>query len=210
MGRGVTGVELTDRADRAKVHVDLLAAQRLQIVRGDFYTVDLDGRFDVVVYWNGFGVGSDADQRRLLARIATEWLGPDGTALIDVFNPLVWASWDGQIERLHPGPGRGYHHELMQRVAFDPVTSTAVDTWWDTSEPDRTISQRLRCYSPADLRLLLEGTGMTLDQLLAGGEIIDPAGDHAGHGALLRDHHEYLAVLRTGSASTAASEAGYT
>jgi hypothetical protein len=84
----------------------------------------------------------------------------------------------------------------MQHISFDPVSSTAVDTWWDDSEPDQEITQRLRCYSPADLRLLLEGTGLELHGLLADGETIDPADEHPGHASMLRKHHEYLTVLR--------------
>ncbi|WP_026930681.1 class I SAM-dependent methyltransferase [Glycomyces tenuis] len=195
-GHRVVGVELTDRADRAAVHTDRLGAEALRVIRGDFYTVELDGRFDVVAYWNGFGIGTDAEQRRLLRRIGDEWLAPDGVALVDVFNPLVWASWDGEEDHLTPNPERGYEHELMQRLSFDPVSSTAVDTWWDAAEPERKITQRLRCYGPADLRLLLEGTGLALDAVIAGGEPVDLGGDHAGHAAMLRERHEYLAVLR--------------
>jgi SAM-dependent methyltransferase len=194
-GHRVVAVELTDRADHAKAHAERLGPDRLQVVRGDFYTVAVEGRFDTVAYWNGFGIGSDADQRRLLRRIAGEWLAPGAVALIDVFNPLVWAGWNGDLELLQANPERGYRHELQQHVAFDPVTATAVDTWWDTAEPERRISQRLRCYSPADLRLLLEGTGLALTGILAGGEPVDLQGDHTGDTAWLRDHHEYLAIL---------------
>lgn len=194
-GHQVVAVELTDRADHAEAQAKLLGPERLRIVRGDFYTETFEGRFDAVTYWNGFGIGTDADQRRLLRRIADEWLAPGGTALIDVYNPLVWASWDGEVELLQANPGRGYHHELQQHLTFDPITATAVDTWWDTAEPDRRITQRLRCYSPADLRLLLEGTGLALAGVLAGGEPVDLAADHAGDAAWLRDHYEYLAVL---------------
>lgn len=198
-GHPVTGVELTDRAERATVHAERLGTDRLRIVRGDFYEIELEGRFDAVAYWNGFGIGSDADQRRLLNRIASEWLAPGGTALVDVFNPLVWAGWDGQSELLSAHPERGYRHELMQRIQFDPVSSTAVDTWWDTAEPRRRITQRLRCYSPADLGLLLEGTGLALDGILAGGKEVGLGEDNAGLVALLRQHHEYLAVLKPAS-----------
>lgn len=194
-GHRVVAVELTDRADRAAVHADRLGPDRLRIVRGDFYTVPIAERFDAVAYWNGFGIGSDADQRRLLRRIAAEWLEPGGTALVDVYNPIVWAGWNGQLELLQANPAAGYRHELQQRTAFDPVTATAVDTWWDTAEPEHRISQRLRCYSPADLRLLLEGTGLELAGVLAGGEPVDLDADHAGDAAWLRVHHEYLAVL---------------
>ena len=40
----------------------------MSVVQGDFYEVELDGTFDVVCYFDGFGIGSDADQRRLLRR----------------------------------------------------------------------------------------------------------------------------------------------
>lgn len=194
-GHRVVAVELTDRADRAKAHTERLGPDRLRVVRGDFYTAAFDGRFDAVTYWNGFGIGSDADQRRLLRRIATEWLAPGGTALVDVYNPFVWAAWSGDVELLQANPARGYHHELQQHLEFDPVSATALDTWWDTAEPERRITQRLRCYSPADLRLLLEGTGLALAGILAGGEPVGLAADHTGDAAWLRDHYEYLAVL---------------
>ncbi|MCO8270531.1 class I SAM-dependent methyltransferase [Actinoplanes sp. TRM 88003] len=174
-GHTVTAVELTDRV-RFQT-----PAERLTVVNEDFYTVRLGKEFDVVCYFNGFGVGSDADQRRLLARIAGEWLRPGGTALIDVSNPFVWQSWHGDEEHRRPDPEQGYAYELRERTTFDQVTCTATDTWWPVDQPDEAISQRLRCYSPADLTLLLEGTGLKL----AG---IDPAE--------LRTEHEYLAVLR--------------
>lgn len=196
-GHAVVAVELTDRADYAAAHEKRLGPERLQIVRGDFYTQAFEGRFDAVTYWNGFGIGTDADQRRLLRRIASEWLAPGGTALVDVYNPVVWASWNGDVELLRPNPARGYRHELQQQVAFDPVTATAVDTWWDTAEPDRRITQRLRCYSPADLRLLLEGTGLALTGVVVGGEPVDLAADHSGDAGWLRDHYEYTAVLES-------------
>ena len=173
-GHDVTAVEISDRAD--------FAPDSLTMVRGDFYAVQLPGQFDVVCYWDGFGVGSDADQRRLLRRIATEWLRPGGTALIDVYNPIVWARWHGDEEHKTPDPEQGYAHELYNRTTFDPVTCVATGTWWDAARPDDKISQLLRCYTPADLGLLLEGTGLRLSTITAGD--------------LLREDESYLAVLR--------------
>ncbi|MEU5870726.1 class I SAM-dependent methyltransferase [Glycomyces sp. NPDC047369] len=196
-GHRVTAVELTDRADYAQAHAER-SGGRLDVVRGDFYEVPVAGPFDAVTYWNGFGIGTDADQRRLLRRIAT-WLAPGGTALIDVYNPLVWARWDGDTEVLHPAPERGYRHELHQRLAYDPVAAVAVDSWWDAAEPEHVITQRLRCYSPADLHLLLEGTGLALTGIEAGGEARDLTADHASDAGMLRQHHEYLAVLAHGA-----------
>ena len=173
-GHTVTAVELTDRVRFGHDH------ERVTVVNEDFYTVRLAEQFDVVCYFNGFGVGSDDDQRRLLRRVAGEWLRPGGTALIDVFNPAGWLAWHDDEEHRLPDPDAGYAYELRERTTFDPVTCTATDTWWPEGRPEEAISQVLRCYSPADLRLLLEGTGLELTGLTP---------------AALRDEPEYLAVL---------------
>ena len=74
-GHSVTAIEFSPT--RAP-HIQALAQQprqgSLTVLEADFYEVALAREFDVVCYWDGFGVGSDADQRRLLRRIATEWL----------------------------------------------------------------------------------------------------------------------------------------
>ncbi|WP_041626621.1 class I SAM-dependent methyltransferase [Stackebrandtia nassauensis] len=192
-GHEVIGVEISDRIDAASRHA---APDSPRFVQADFYGVELPGRFDAVCYFNGFGIGTDADQRRLLRRIASEWLTGNGVALIDVFNPFVWASWDGDEELLRARPEAGYRHELRQLNRFDPVNGRAVDTWWRTDEPQRGFTQDLRCYTPADLRLLLEGTGLRLSAVVVGDEELDLAKPHVSHQPLLTDRHEYLAVLR--------------
>ncbi|AGZ42339.1 class I SAM-dependent methyltransferase [Actinoplanes friuliensis] len=196
-GHDVTAVEISDRADRARGFVTEAAPGTLTVIKDDFFRVRLDGRFDVVTYFNGFGVGSDADQRRLLTRIATEWLRPGGVALIDVYNPFVWAGWHDNEEHRMPDPARGYEHELHERTTFDPVTCAAIDTWWDVTRPDEKITQVLRCYTPADLALLLGGTGLHLKAFTVGDRTLTP-GPQPGLAELLAEHHEYLAVLRTG------------
>lgn len=92
----------------------------------------------------------------------------------------------------------GYRYSLGERTAYDPVHSRGIDTWWEAGAPDRTFTQTIRCYTPADLRLLLEGTGLTLVDVLAGGRRLDLDAAHPGQRTLLREEHEYLAVLRPG------------
>ena len=167
-GHAVTAVEISDRADFAAGLAGDAGPGELTIIKGDFFTVRPEGPFDAVTYWDGFGVGSDADQRRLLRRIARDWLRPGGVALLDVYNPFVWAAWHGDEEERLPRPDVGYAHHLYKRVTFDPVTCVATGTWWDADAPEEKISQRLRCYTPADLELLLEGTGLTLSAVEAG------------------------------------------
>ena len=196
-GHRVTGVEISDRADFSERFVEQFG-HASRIVRDDFYTVKLDGPFDVVSYWNGFGIGSDSDQRTLLRRIASEWLTNGGTALIDVSNPFVWARWNGDEELKRARPEDGYDYELGELMRFDPIHSRFADTWWVTDNPGEKWTQHIRCYTPADLRLLLEGTGLTLDAVLVAGEIVDLDEPKFGLVSLLREAHEYLAVLRSG------------
>jgi len=126
-------------------------------------------------------VGSDTDQRRLLNRIACDWLAPGGVALIDVYNPSIEDDALDEREHRDARPGEGYPAELDRLFTFDQHTRTAIDTWWETARPERRISQRLRCYTPADLALLLTGTGLRLD---------------ATYPPLDPDDFSYLAVLR--------------
>ncbi len=141
----------------------------LDVHAADMYAIDLDRSFDVVAYWDGFGIGTDDDQRRLLRRIAG-WLERDGAALIEVYTPWYWAEAAGHETDV--GPAR-------RRYGFDPVGCRMLDAWWTMDAPGTRVVQSLRCYAPADLRLLLEGTGLRLDLIEPGG------GWDAGEGAWL-------------------------
>lgn len=54
----------------------------------DFYDQDC-------LWWGGFGIGSDADRRRLLRRSA-----PEGCVLMDVYSPVLPARRAGTAVRL--------------------------------------------------------------------------------------------------------------
>ena len=107
LGYDVTAVELLPAA---AAHARGPASQHrpgwLTIVEGDFYTVTLGGPFDVVC---GFGIGTDADQARLLRRVAG-WLAANGCALIEVFTPWYWANAAGREMRFG---------NLVRRYGFD-------------------------------------------------------------------------------------------
>lgn len=194
-GHDVTGVEISERITYAQ-HLASPTAGSLEFVHGDFYAFTNDERFDVVTYWNGFGIGSDTDQRRLLRRIADHWLHPDGIALIDVFNPIRCSMWAGDEEIRDARPDAGYPYSVRERTDFDPVGNRFIDTWWEADRPDDPISQSLRCYTPADLLLLLEGTGMRLRAIDVGGKSYSIAsGELESASNQFWKHHEYLAVL---------------
>ena len=160
LGHEVVAVE---QAPTLAAHIQKLAATlpdgQLSVVQGDFYQVDLTGPFDVVCYYDGFGIGSDADQRRLLQRIAG-WLTPNGSALIEIGTPWYIASVDGRGWRVG---------QAERRYNFDADGCRWLDTWWPIGQPEQAVQQSTRCYSPADLRLLIEPTGLQLQHVKPGG-----------------------------------------
>ncbi|KAA1428761.1 SAM-dependent methyltransferase [Nocardioides antri] len=158
-GYQVTCVELSEvRTGYARQLASEHPAARLEIVQGDFMTVELQDRFEAVVIWNGFGVGSDEDQRALLDRIAGEWLAADGVVVLDVFNPAGWILDAGQ-EVVDEETG------LRQRVDFDGILNRLLDSWWFDGPNGEPTTQSVRCYSPVDLELLLQGGPLRISAL---------------------------------------------
>jgi len=162
LGYSVTAIELVPAvAENARKLALQTRKGHLRVIVGDFYEVELAEHFDVVCYWDGFGVGSDEDQRRLLGRIAA-WLAPGGCMLLDVYTPWYWARAAGR-EMEFGGVRRKY--------SFDAEGSRMLDTWWPVGRELKAATQSLRCYSPDDLRLLLAGTGLALD-------VVEPRGSY--------------------------------
>ncbi|MGC4189786.1 MAG: class I SAM-dependent methyltransferase [Thermomicrobiales bacterium] len=192
-GHDVTGVEVSERIAFAGQFDRATITGALRFVQADFYAFTDSERFDIVTYWNGFGIGTDLDQRRLLRRMGAHWLRPDGIVLLDIFNPVRCAQWAGDEEVRNARPEAGYPFSVRERTDYDPVGNRFIDTWWEAGHPDDAISQSLRCYTPADLLLLLEGTGLRVRAFEVGGEpfsLADAISDHP-----LWRHHEYLAIL---------------
>lgn len=160
-GYEVTVIEL---APSCVEHIYKLAEKynigsNLHVIHGDFYQVDLEEQFDIVCYWDGFGVGSDTDQLTLLNRISN-WLKTDGVALIDIYTPWYWAKVAGQEMQFG---------NISRIYDFDANECRMLDTWWLDDEKKNQITQSLRCYSPADLRLLLRDTDLQLVHSEPGG-----------------------------------------
>ena len=161
-GHDVTIIELVPTAVE-QIHNLALAhnvKDKMTIIEGDFYQVDLPNDFDIVCYWDGFGIGTDDDQKRLLHRI-DNWLLPTGAVLVDIYTPWYWAKVSGQDMKIGADSHRQY--------GFDPKGCRMLDTWW-TTHSDK-VAQSLRCYSPADLNLLLSSTSLSIQSLTPGGEM---------------------------------------
>jgi hypothetical protein len=108
------------------------------------------------------------------------WGAAEAVVTGDDHDRFDWATRHGRREHRDARPADGYPCELDREFTFDQHTCTAVGTWWETARPEQRISQRLRCYTPADLALLLTGTGLRLDA-------VHPPADP--------DTFNYLAVL---------------
>ena len=185
-GYEVTAIELVAAAAaHARGLIPDAAPGTLRVLEGSFYTVELAGQFDVVCYWDGFGVGTDEEQRRLLRRIAS-WLTPSGTALIDINTPWYWANVAGQ---------RMVTATFEREYGFDADGCRMLDHWWATGREDERVTQSLRCYSPQDARMLLKGTGLALDHIVAGGAVDYAANVYHPH-VPLSQAMQYLAYLR--------------
>jgi hypothetical protein len=84
-----------------------------------------------------------------------DWLRGDGVVLVDVFNPLAWCREAG-TRSLDEETG------CQQANDFDASEGCMVNSWWFDGDSDPPMAQSQRCYFPADLIMLLEGTGLRL------------------------------------------------
>ena len=92
---------------------------------------------------------------------------------MDVYSPFRPARDTGKEQRLDPLPGVPGSVEMIERCHFDPLHSRWIDEWQPTADPGRSLAQTLHCYSPADLLLLLEGTGLALRRVEVDGAALD-------------------------------------
>ena len=183
LGHTVTALDLRPAATQLTRRLADEHGVQVSTLTGDFYQLDPGGPYDAVCYWDGFGIGSDAEQRELLGRVVS-WLNPGGAAYIEVYTPWYWAD--------HAGFERRSEH-LTQTYGFDADGCRLTDTYTPANEPPQT--QSLRCYSPADLRLLLHGTPLELAELWPGGHY-DPRTLTWHPQVSLGECQSYVAALR--------------
>ena len=155
-GLHVTTLELVpELVEFAKAH----SGDTVRSLCGDFYTFELPETFDVVSYFDGFGIGADEDQRRLLRRIR-EWMKADGCALIDVYHPDYWKKvrgWEMTVDEAY----RVYH--------YDDEGQRMLDTWWHPEYPEDKVTQSLRCYTTEEMAALCKQAGLEIIGIFPGG-----------------------------------------
>ncbi len=195
-GHDVVAVELSpERIAYAQELARLPHKGSLRVIEGDFYMVRLEERFDVVCCWEVFGLGSDADQRRLLRRIASDWLVAGSLVIVDVYTPARPARHAATEKRLKPLPGVPGSVEMINRCHFDPLHSRWIDEWVPVAAPEQALAQTVRCYSPADFLLLLEGTGLALKKIEINGVELDFRGNQIATSGPLLEEYYFRALL---------------
>lgn len=200
LGHSVVAVELTSAIQPAQgLHQEDWSGSLIAL-EADFYTVELDGRFDVICYWDGFGLGSDDDQRRLLQHIAREWLAPGGNVLMDVFSPVRFARHAGESKILPPLEGVPGSVEMLHKCHFDPLHCRWIDEWQPTADSAKALAQTVRCYTPSDFALLLQDTGLIVKHLEVGGEAVDlEAAAITSSGPLMEAYSYLVQLIGTGN-----------
>lgn len=157
-GHRVTAVELSPfRIARARDLAQHAPPDTLTLLEGDFYQMAFPSRFGLICYWDGFGVGTDQDQQRLLTKMEQDWLTPEGSVILEVFNPWYWIRQTG-VQRRFASLG------ITVEYRFDPLQSRFSEHCISDDPTIPPIAQTIRCYTPSDLHLLLHGTGLRFDQ----------------------------------------------
>ena len=195
-GYEVTAIEFNaPDADHARRLARNVTNGTLHVVEDDFYTVVLDGQFDFIYYWDGFGVGDDEDQRRLLTRIGREWLSAHGLVFLDVYSPWNWKQRHGETSEYTARDGSAWE----RRIEFDEEHSRFIDHWQPL--PGRAVhrSQTLRCYKPRELHDLMDCTGLQVQAMLGvdGRELRSDGRCDEAEQAYLESTNGFYAVLET-------------
>ncbi|MDW0117509.1 class I SAM-dependent methyltransferase [Sporosarcina thermotolerans] len=136
------------------------SSKTIDIHLGDFYTHEFAKQFDVVSYFDGFGIGSDDDQLTLLKRMKN-WVTDDGTIIIDIYNPNYWRNI---------AAGKAMKIDVAERIySFDEVGCRMVDSWWHKEKPDEIVTQSLRCYTIDEISTMCNKAGLTIIGIFPGG-----------------------------------------
>jgi len=158
---------------------------RLKYIVADFLQNIDPGHFDLICYWDGFGIGVDRQQKELLKKMIG-WLKPNGLILLEVFTPWYWSSVT---------VGKSWKVSNATRLyEFDPYENRLLDHWWETGKESSRITQSIRCYAPVDINLLLDDTDYEIKQIKPGGAVDYQTGEYSSDVSLNRAM-SYIAVI---------------
>lgn len=155
----VTAIELIEEMVNDAQALEL---SNVNYICGNFYHISLNETFDLVLYVDGFGIGTDEEQVSLLKRIRA-WLNNDGVALIDIYNQRHWEKAAGV--RMALG------NNVMREYSFDHAAALMIDSWWHQGNEADKISQYLKCYTPTEIEQLCRMAGLKIERYFPGGKM---------------------------------------
>jgi SAM-dependent methyltransferase len=208
-GTGETAAYLCDHdysvtaVDISKRNIELMCEMKknrpsLQVVEGDLLKVQISEKFPTICMFEAFGMGSDQDQRMLLKRIKMDWLQKGGVFILDVYHPCGPIKAAGQkriLDRLENIPGSV---DMTEYSYYDGIKNRWINIWEPVNDKESARIQSIRCYTPADLILLLEGTGLIVQKIVYRGREIDFESDEIRTENVLDDENRsyyYTAIL---------------
>jgi hypothetical protein len=92
---------------------------------------------------------------------------------MDVYSPGPPTRRAGTAVHLNALEGVPESVEMIERTYYDPIYGRWIDGWQPVAAPEQALAQSVRCYTPADLLLLLEDTGLALKRLEVNGQALD-------------------------------------
>ena len=118
---------------------------------------------------------------------------------MDVYHPCGPIKAAGQkriLDRLENVPGSV---DMTESSYYDGIKNRWIDIWEPVNDKESARVQSIRCYSPADLLLLLDGTGLTVQKIVYRGQEIDFESHEISTENALADENRsyyYTAILK--------------
>ncbi len=197
-GYQVTAVDLSQK------NIELLLKYQqklpgLTVYAGDFTQVEIEEKFDLVCMFETFGLGSDKDQKTVLKRISETWLKDGGVVILDVyhpFGPIQKAGRKQELDRLENIPGSV---DMTEYSYYDGIKNRWVDVWEPRDNPEDRQIQSIRCYTPADFCLLLNGINLEIKHIFYNGEEVNFKQDEIDLASPFENHqnnYAYTVILK--------------
>ena len=154
-GFSMTGLDATELfLERARADAQTRGLD-VEYVHGDMRSLPWRDRFDCIVNWfTSFGYFDDATNREV-ARGFHDALRPGGRLVLETFNVLRLAKYEQRLDLVERGDDL-----MIDKVDFDPSTSViSSERIVVRGGSVRRANYRIRLYTFAELRALLESVG---------------------------------------------------
>ncbi len=133
----------------------------VNFINDDFLKHQFDKKYDVIYYLDGFGVGSDSDQKSFIRKMG-ELLSDRGFIYLEVYNPLYWSKTAGVTMQIYGDISREYGYDLNE--------NRMIDSWKNDSTGD-VKTQSLGCYTLNQIEKMCKDNGLKISEIIPGGKM---------------------------------------